>query len=217
MLAALWAVSNGRCYAPGCPMPVVHEVRPGVYRKNAQVAHIYGVRPGAPRYRPDMSARERDAFENLLLLCLPHHEDVDGQGADDFFSPETLREWKIEHEGESGSILNVLRFPDTDVLIKVLTELAEPPLERLEAIAQQLEETGVATRETVIELRQIVGALSATGFGIDTRTAMHLREAAEVLGAGSLAKTATYLREAADKLPSTAARLEKVAKRLDEM
>ena len=50
-------------------MPVVLEVRPGVYQKNSQVAHIYGIRPGTPRYRPDMPARERDSFANLLLLC----------------------------------------------------------------------------------------------------------------------------------------------------
>ncbi len=78
MLAALWTVSNGRCYAPGCIMPVVLEVRPGVYQKNSQVAHIYGVRPGAPRYRRDMPAGERDSFANLLLLCTAHHEEVDG-------------------------------------------------------------------------------------------------------------------------------------------
>src|SRR5258707_706100 len=34
--AALWTLSNGRCYAPGCTFPVVFEIRPGVYRKNAQ-------------------------------------------------------------------------------------------------------------------------------------------------------------------------------------
>jgi hypothetical protein len=69
VLAALWTVSNGRCYAPDCVMPVVLEVRPGVYQKNSQVAHIYGIRPGTPRYRPDMPAKERDSFAKLLLLC----------------------------------------------------------------------------------------------------------------------------------------------------
>lgn len=45
--AAFWALSNGRCYAPGCTAPVVVEVRAGVYRKNAQIAHIRGfARPG---------------------------------------------------------------------------------------------------------------------------------------------------------------------------
>lgn len=40
--AALWVISNGKCYAPGCLFPVIVEVRPGVYKKNAQIAHIYG-------------------------------------------------------------------------------------------------------------------------------------------------------------------------------
>ena len=69
LLAALWTVSNGRCYAPGCIMPVVLEVRPGVYQKNSQVAHIYGIRPGTPRYWADMTGKERDSFVNLLLLA----------------------------------------------------------------------------------------------------------------------------------------------------
>jgi hypothetical protein len=45
MLAALWTVSNGRCFRPGCPMSVVLEGRLGVYQRSSQVAHIYGVRP----------------------------------------------------------------------------------------------------------------------------------------------------------------------------
>ncbi len=67
--AALWALSNGRCYAPGCTAPVVVEVRPGVYRKNAQIAHIRGVR--APRHDPGLSAVACASFGNLLVLCLP--------------------------------------------------------------------------------------------------------------------------------------------------
>jgi hypothetical protein len=51
--AALWALSNGRCYAPGCTSPVVVEVRPGVYRKHPQIAHIRGVR--APRHDPSLT------------------------------------------------------------------------------------------------------------------------------------------------------------------
>lgn len=71
--AALWALSNGHCYAPGCPFPVVYEVRPGVFKKNAQIAHIHAVKPNAPRYRPcttDEERQQRDAFTNLILVCL---------------------------------------------------------------------------------------------------------------------------------------------------
>ena len=103
-LAALWTVSNGQCYAPGCVMPIVLEVRPGVYKKNSQVAHIYGVRPGASRYRPDMAASKRDSFTNLLLLCLAHHEEVDGD--EHRYPPGTLKKWKTAHEGTANSELS---------------------------------------------------------------------------------------------------------------
>src|SRR6266516_7691458 len=143
MLAALWTVSNGRCYTPGCIMPVVLEVRPGVYQKKSQVAHIYGVvRPGAPRYRSDMPAGERDPFANLLLLCTAHHEEVDGKDGEDRYPPETLRRWKAQHEGAAGSVLKNLTVPCTDALVRKLIEIAEPPLERLETITLRLDETG---------------------------------------------------------------------------
>jgi len=131
MLAALWTVSNGRCYAPGYIMPVVLEVRPGVHQKNSQVAHIYGVRPGAPRYREDMSPTERDSFANLLLLCTAHHEEVDGKDGEDRYPPETLRGWKAQHEGAAGSVLKNLTIPSTDTLMRKLIEIAEPPLQGL--------------------------------------------------------------------------------------
>jgi hypothetical protein len=200
MQAALWTVSNGQCYAPGCTMPVVLEVRPGVYKKNAQVAHIYGVRPGAERYKPGMSAEERDSFANLLLLCLAHHEEVDGKGGADRYPPETLLKWKQKHEGEYGSVLSGLPVPDTDMLLKELTKIAEPPLNRLEAITERLEETGVATADTVAELKQIIETMSLSGIGVSRRTADALVYAADVLNTGKLNETARMLADAADHL-----------------
>jgi hypothetical protein len=60
--AALWALGNRHCYYPGCAQPLVVEVRPGVYRKNAVISHIYGVARGAPRHRRRMGDNERDSF-----------------------------------------------------------------------------------------------------------------------------------------------------------
>jgi hypothetical protein len=211
MLAALWTVSNGRCYAPDCVMPVVLEVRPGVYQKNSQVAHIYGIRPGTPRYRPDMPARERDSFANLLLLCTAHHEEVDGKNGEDRYPPTTLREWKARHEGAAGSVLENLAVPSTDALMRKLIEIAEPPLERLEAITARLEETGTVTAETVADLRQVISRLSMTISGADARTAARLSYAAEMLGTETFRKAAGQLAHAADVLPGTVSRLERAA------
>ncbi len=198
--AALWTVSNGQCYAPGCPMPVVLEVRPGVYQKNAQVAHIYGVRPGAERYQRGLSAEERDSFGNLLLLCLAHHEEVDGKGGTLRYPPEVLRKWKQKREGENGPVLGKLSVPDADALLEALTAIAEPPLNRLEAITVRLEETGVATADTVAELKQIIEAISLSGLAVSRRTADALVYAADALNPGKLGQTARILAEAADKL-----------------
>jgi len=211
MLAALWTVSNGRCYAPGCIMPVVLEVRPGVYQKNSQVAHIYGIRPGAPRYRPDMPAKERDSFANLLLLCTAHHEEVDGKDGEDRYPPKTLQGWKAQHEGAAGSVLKNLTVPNIDALMRKLIEIAEPPLERLETITLRLEATGTVTAETVAELKQIISAMSMTNLDVDSRTASRLSYAAEVLGTGSFRTAARQLAHAAEVLPAIVSHLERAA------
>jgi hypothetical protein len=216
MLAALWTVSNGRCYAPGCPHPVVFEVRPGEFQKNAQVAHIYGVRSNAPRYRADMDAEERDSFENLLLLCMPHHEEVDGKDGEKRYPPELLRKWKIQHEGADGAVLNHLRVMDTDALMKLLAQIAEPPVKRLEAIAQRLEETHTVTAETVSELKAIIAIMSDTGVGVDAATAASLAYAAEVLSARDLKAAADGLNHAAEVLPHVVGRVENAVKRMSQ-
>ncbi|MEV0271157.1 hypothetical protein AB0H43_20455 [Hamadaea sp. NPDC050747] len=206
--AALWTVSNGRCYAPGCPMPVVLEVRPGVYQKNAQVAHIYGVKPGAPRFRRDLDAAVRDSFANLLLLCLAHHEEVDGKEGETRYPPEVLLRWKREHEGAQGSVLQNLPVAQPEFIMKVLVHLAEPPLRRLEAVADHFERTGKVTTEALAELRRIIAAMSDIGIGVDARIASQLTFAAEVFSNQELYSTAKLLAEAAETLPYSADRLE---------
>ncbi|MEU7998086.1 hypothetical protein AB0B83_22480 [Micromonospora sp. NPDC049060] len=233
MLAALWTVSNGQCYAPNCPMPVVLEVRPGVYQKNSQVAHIYGVKPKAARFQGDMPAEKRDSFANLLLLCLAHHEEVDGD--ESRYTPEVLKSWKTRHEGEAGAVLARLRVPDAETLGKVLTELAEPPLERLEAVTKRLEETGVASSETVTELKGIIATMSAAGDGMSGQTARSLAYAAEVLGtdtfdrsaraaayaaeifeAGSFERSARAAAQAAETLPHLVEQLERAVRQMSQ-
>lgn len=166
-------------------MPVVLEVRPGVYRKNAQVAHVYGVKPKAARYREGMPPEERDSFANLLLLCLAHHQEVDSD--EHRYPPELLKEWKKQHEGGNNPVLNNLRVTNLDALGELLAELAEPPLQRLEAVTKRLEETGVANAETVRELKQIISTMATMDGDVSAQSARALAYAAEVFsGAGSM-------------------------------
>ncbi|TDW92879.1 hypothetical protein EV137_0146 [Kribbella pratensis] len=210
--AALWALSSGRCYAPGCTMPVVFEVRPGVYRKNAQVAHIYGVR-GA-RYRPDLPATVRDSFYNLLLLCHPHHDEVDDD--EKRYPSELLRQWKESHDGPEVAALSGATISDPDKFMDLLAKLAKPPLDRLESITERLEKTGEATEENVRELRYLVDLLSSPDISPDRRSALALAEAAEIFSAESLGRSASNLMNAAEVLPDVVHRIEQAARRLGE-
>lgn len=134
--AALWALSNGRCYAPGCSFPVVVEIRPGVYRKNAQVAHIKGVR--APRFDPNLTAEQCAAFSNLLLLCLPHHAEVDDRKTGEKLYPvRLLFRWKIDHEGSNWTALAALGPIDEETLTDLLLDVFTPPVKRLQQIADE--------------------------------------------------------------------------------
>ncbi|GAB2597993.1 hypothetical protein [Kribbella endophytica] len=212
--AALWALSNGRCYAPACRLPVVHEVRPGVYGKNAQIAHIYGVRPRGPRYRPDIPAEIRDSFSNLLLLCYPHHTEIDGD--EDRYPPDLLRAWKVGHEDAEVAPLNGLVLPDPDEWMEILTQVASPPLDRLDAIAERLERTGVANQETVDELKYVLRTLSTSEAGVDVRSAQALLAASDILSSMDINRSAMALLDAAEVLPAVLTRIEKAARRLGE-
>ncbi|GIF17185.1 hypothetical protein [Actinoplanes teichomyceticus] len=214
MVAALWAISNGRCYAPDCPFPVVYEVRPGHFRKNAQIAHIFGVKSGARRYRKDMPAAIRDSFANLLLLCTAHHNEVDSEEGERLYTPEVLREWKIRHEGAQNRVLNNLKVYNGDALLDLLTEMTEPPLKRLEAIADRLEKTGEIGAGTVAELKAIVGVLSDTG--PDHRDVRLLAEAAAVLTTHSFSSTVQSLAHAAETLPRAVSRMEQATRQMGQ-
>jgi hypothetical protein len=216
--AALWALSSGRCYAPGCPFPVIYEVRPGVYQKNAQIAHIVGVKRGAARYSPcpsEEEARDRESFKNLLLLCLAHHAEVDDKNhGEELYPTELLLKWKRVHEGEHGRLLNLLPPIDEDHLTDLLITVFTPPVTRLEKIADQLEQTGTLTSGALSELRNIITVMSDSPGGPDGLTARQLAYAAEVFESHGLQGSAKSLAYVAETLPSI---LDQLDRRIREL
>ena len=61
-----------------------------------EVAHIAGLRPGSPRYDPNMTDDQRNHYDNLIYLCPTHHTLIDKQAQN--YSVEKLREMKRIHE-----------------------------------------------------------------------------------------------------------------------
>jgi hypothetical protein len=181
---------------------VVVEIRRGIYRKNAQIAHIKGVR--APRYDPRLSADECAAFSNLLLLCLPHHAEVDDRKTGEkLYPPDLLRKWKTEHEGSNGAALAALGSIDEDSFTELLLDAFTPPIKRLQQIADQLEKTGTLNAQTVMDLRQVVDLMASSPAGPDAHTAGLLIAAAEMYSSMGFPETVRQLSEAAELLSVT--------------
>ncbi len=92
-LKLLFGAYGNECAEPRCTNRITVE---GTDTSNAavvgQICHIYAAADNGPRGKPGLTAKERNSFDNLILLCGHHHSIVDQQ-------PETypaalLIEWK---------------------------------------------------------------------------------------------------------------------------
>ena len=93
----LFAVSSNRCAFPACPVALTE---PGVTK--GKVCHIKGANPTSARYDASQTDAERHHFDNLILLCANHHDEID----DDLesYSVARLRKIKADHESKATAI-----------------------------------------------------------------------------------------------------------------
>jgi hypothetical protein len=62
-----------------------------------EMAHIAGCRDGSPRHDSLMDPKERNGYENLVVLCPTDHTVIDKARPDDF-TVEYLTQMKYDHE-----------------------------------------------------------------------------------------------------------------------
>lgn len=93
-LKRLFALSRNVCAFPGCDQRLADPAWPSV---QAEICHIAGLQEGSARFDPSMTDEERNAFENLLLLCPNHHRFIDALEPDRW-PIDRLLELKMEHE-----------------------------------------------------------------------------------------------------------------------
>jgi hypothetical protein len=84
------------CAHPACNEPLLRWVD-GLATPvlNSRIAHICAASALGPRYDETMNDEDRRAFDNLVLLCLPHAEEVDLKALADRYPAGILREWKL--------------------------------------------------------------------------------------------------------------------------
>jgi hypothetical protein len=91
----LASLSGNECAFPGCTAPIFDTSHGAMV---GQVCHIKGKKPGSARYDPNQTEEERDAFDNLILMCSPHHKIIDDPTTRDAFPVDMLLGYKIDHE-----------------------------------------------------------------------------------------------------------------------
>ena len=90
-LKALFARSGNQCAFPGCRQPLVNHKHQII----GEVCHIEAAMSGGQRYNARQTHEDRRAYDNLLLLCHPHHIETNDV---DEYPVERLREIKQIHE-----------------------------------------------------------------------------------------------------------------------
>lgn len=94
------SVAN-KCSFPGCDNDCVE--RSGKTAKplsTGQIGHIKGVKPGSARYDPNLTKKQRDSYDNWILICgncHPHLDELDDDG-NAVHSEATVRKWKSDKE-----------------------------------------------------------------------------------------------------------------------
>lgn len=87
----LYAKSSNRCAMPKCTSPIILNGIPV-----GEICHIKARNKKGPRYDETLSAVEKDAYPNLLLLCRTCHKLVDSD--EKTYTPELLADIKSMHE-----------------------------------------------------------------------------------------------------------------------
>ena len=95
----LFGSCGNQCAYPGCTNQIIAPETP---HSDAvvvgHICHIYAAADNGPRGKSGLTEEERNAPENLILMCGYHHPLVDKQW--ETYPAETLKAWKRAHEAK---------------------------------------------------------------------------------------------------------------------
>ncbi|EOD69607.1 hypothetical protein H480_05339 [Amycolatopsis vancoresmycina DSM 44592] len=191
------SLSAGTCYWPGCPEPIVREVE-GTYKIALEIAHICALIAAGERYDPRMTDDERNAFENLIFLCHPHHQVIDEKGAAKKWPVDLLRQWKTGRERDGIQQLRGLRYLTEDRLAEIINLAIEAREDDIKRTLARLEQSDVEAAALLKELRAELNAARTASSPVNLDAAELLYHAATNLS--HLGDNAEVLNNAAGKL-----------------
>jgi hypothetical protein len=167
-----------------------------------------------------MTDAQRDAFSNLLLLCLVHHTRVDGINKKNY-KPETLHKWKADREAEGQDALaGLTRLTEEDlqvIIIDAFQEQTKHIVEVLDRLEQNDKEAAELLRKLLNELQEF--REYSTLLDPDSATKLYHAslQLAELDLAGNARQLGSVRSDLMDALPSATASLKEQIDRLAGM
>lgn len=95
----VWGRAAGHCQYRGCSKRLDEDLMAGDLRKNSgYLAHIIASDPGGERGDPILSHELSNDPDNIMLMCDPHHREIDDPNKKDRYTVGALRQMKQQHE-----------------------------------------------------------------------------------------------------------------------
>ena len=113
----LWSNAAGRCSFTDCNVRLtVEQAARSAPHTLGEMAHIKGKNMGSNRYDDAQTYKQRDSYENLILLCPNHHTLIDKTENEETFSVDVLLKMKSEHETGISRRLDTVQISDVEEL-----------------------------------------------------------------------------------------------------
>ena len=133
-LKLLWGLAAARCSHPNCRKPLIKEAtEKDPHAVLGKIAHINDFSPSSNSTRsdPSLTVQELNSYENLILLCGDHHDEIDKQKKT--FPMSTLLKWKNAHEAwvlrRLQQVVPAIGYAELEVVCQGIIAGSRPPSE----------------------------------------------------------------------------------------
>jgi transcription elongation GreA/GreB family factor len=141
-LNKLFAFSGNQCAHPDCTSNLFDDE----YNFIGQVCHIEAAMDGGERFNKQQSNEDRRKFDNLLLLCYPHHIKTNNVSK---YPVDRLREIKDAHESQYKAIDKQFVVDD-----QIITSVYNNLLDSIKADTANIRETTIQIKDDTSVLKQ---------------------------------------------------------------
>lgn len=152
-LKRLFGLACNRCSFPGCEEIMSDEFS----AKNSNICHIEAANEGGERWNKDMTDEQRADYDNLILLCVRHHDitdDVNKYTVPILKSMKKSHEQDMERRTSSKRPLNKRPSLLTDIINKIVSVdidgIEDTPVKNGFSIEDKIKHNHVVTNQPLM-------------------------------------------------------------------